>query len=176
MIPSNEERWWYKGKVDLVDAEVVLSTSRERGEERRFDILNPEMSFSLYADHQASRDEWVDDLRGAKASLMVSLNVMHPNSTLNSSSSTNHIRRSLQALPYQPDDDENQSAPRRGKVDHFVPAVWVPDGKTSSCMRCGRAFSWRRRRHHSRLCGRCVCATCSSRVSRLFLIDTEQTY
>lgn len=168
IVSGLEERWWYKGKVDLVDAEVVLSATRERGDERRFDVLNPEMSFSLYADCESSRDDWVEDMRGAKASLMISLNVMHPNSTLTSSASTNHIRRSLQALPYQPDDGENESQLRRGKVDHFVPAVWVPDGKTSSCMRCGRAFSWRRRRHHCRLCGRCVCAGCSNRVSEPF--------
>ena len=31
-------------------------------------------------------------------------------------------------------------------------------GRTSSCMRCGRSFGWRRRRHRCRLCG---CASCS---------------
>ena len=50
IVPGIEERWWYKGKVDLVEAEVVMSATRERGDERRFEILNPEMSFSLYAD------------------------------------------------------------------------------------------------------------------------------
>lgn len=164
-----EEKWWFKGKVDLVDVEVVLSTLRERIDERRMDILNPEMSFTLYADNEQSRDDWVSAIRSAKASLLVSLNVMHPNSTLSSSSSTNHIRRSLQALPYLPEEDETQGLPKRGKVDHFVPAVWVPDGRTGSCMRCGKAFGWRRRRHHCRLCGRCVCATCSERVSFLFV-------
>ena len=29
------------------------------------------------------------------------------------------------------------SAERRRKVDHWVPAIWIPDWKTSSCMRCG---------------------------------------
>jgi FYVE, RhoGEF and PH domain containing 5/6 len=59
-------------------------------------------------------------------------------------------------------------------VDHWVPAIWIPDGKTSSCMRCGRSFGWRRRRHHCRLCGRCICASCSGRVSPIiipFLLD-----
>jgi hypothetical protein len=31
-------------------------------------------------------------------------------------------------------------------------------------------FGWRRRRHHCRLCGRCVCAGCSGRVSATYLI------
>ena len=118
----------------------------------------------------------------------------NPNSTLTSSASTNHIRRSLQALPFPPSDGRlatmcasssldvlsvslspnrkdkgrkkgGSSAEKRRKVDHWVPAIWIPDEKTSSCMRCGRSFGWRRRRHHCRLCGRCICASCSGRVS-----------
>lgn len=161
-----EEKWSFKGKVDLVDIEVVVSSLRENGEERRLEILSPEISFAVYADTEQDRNEWVSAIRAAKASLLVSLNVMHPNSTLASSSSTNHLRRSLQALPYLPDKDE--VLPRRGKVDHFVPAIWVPDGKTETCMRCSRSFGWRRRRHHCRLCGRCVCGRCSEMV-RLYM-------
>jgi len=56
------------------------------------------------------------------------------------------------------------SAERRRKVEHWVPPIWIPDSKTASCMRCGRMFGWRRRRHHCRLCGRCICAACSGRV------------
>lgn len=163
-----EERWWFKGKAELVDSEVVLSVSREPGDERRLDILNPEMSFALYADCEQLRDDWVSALRSAKSSLLVSLNVMHPNSTLASSSSNQHIRRSLQALPYLPEEEEGQVLPKRGKVDHFVPAIWVPDGRSASCMRCGKSFGWRRRRHHCRLCGRCVCAGCSERVGKFY--------
>ena len=129
------------------------------------------------------RDDWSGAIRNAKASLLMTLNVTHPNSTLTSSASTNHLRRSLQALPFHPgdhrlDDGEDDKrkkrkgrdkdkdkcrSERRGRVEHWVPPIWIPDAKT--CMRCGRGFSWRRRRHHCRLCGRCVCASCSERVS-----------
>ena len=108
------------------------------------------------------RDQWVSGIRNAKESLMISLNVIHPNTTLTSSSSTHHLRRALQALPYSPDEEDQK--PRRGKVEHFLPAIWIPDGKTDSCMRCGRTFGWRRRRHHCRLCGRCICSGCSGKV------------
>ncbi|KLO20105.1 hypothetical protein SCHPADRAFT_992213 [Schizopora paradoxa] len=158
-ISISEDKWLFKGKIDLVDVEVVVSPPRDNGEERRLEILSPENSFAIYADTEHDRDQWVSAIRAAKASLLVSLNVMHPNSTLASSSSTNHLRRSLQALPYLPEKDED--LPRRGKVDHFVPAIWVPDGNAETCMRCGRSFGWRRRRHHCRLCGRCVCGRCS---------------
>jgi len=157
-----DERWVYKGYLDLVDVEVVVSRSMEPGEERRFELLSPQQSFAIYSANEEERDEWSTAIRNAKASLLVSLNVMQPNSTLTSSSSTNHLRRTLQALPYAP--EENGQRPQRGKVDHFVPAIWIPDGKTQSCMRCGRTFGWRRRRHHCRLCGRCVCGSCSSKT------------
>ncbi|KAI0066576.1 hypothetical protein BV25DRAFT_1849149 [Artomyces pyxidatus] len=164
---AGEEKWWFKGRAELVDLEVVVTPPTELGEEMRFEVLSPEGSFAVYAVSEDERDEWATAIRNAKASLLVSLNVTHPNSTLTSSASTNHIRRTLQALPHLPEEDGKR--PKRGKVEHFVPAVWIPDGKTESCMRCGRTFGWRRRRHHCRLCGRCVCASCSG--STFFIAD-----
>jgi hypothetical protein len=149
---------------------------------------------------EADRDDWSTSIRNAKSSQLVSLNVTHPNSTLTSSSSTAHIRRSLQALPYAPSDhrlgtireqsqpsskihgrgtskeDIRRNSERRAVVEHWVPAIWIPDGKTDECMRCGKEFGWRRRRHHCRLCGRCVCHACSSRVSSLFHLQVVRDY
>ena len=45
---STDERWVYKGRLDLVDVEVVVS-SEWGGEQRRFEVLSPEGSFALYA-------------------------------------------------------------------------------------------------------------------------------
>ncbi|KAI9454923.1 hypothetical protein BJY52DRAFT_1282748 [Lactarius psammicola] len=165
---NGEERWWFKGKADLVDLEIVVTPS-DVGEESRFEVWSPEGSFAVYATSDDERDEWSTAIRNAKAALLASLNVIHPNSTLSSSASTNHLRRTLQALPHLPEDAGNR--PRRGRVEHFVPAVWIPDGKTESCMRCGRSFNWRRRRHHCRLCGRCVCASCSG--STFYIVDSD---
>ena len=177
---SCDERWWFKGKAELVDLEVVVTPPTDVGEECRLEVWSPEGSFAVYAGKspvkspffafilfvfpasEVERDEWSTAIRNAKAALLASLNVTHPNSTLSSSASTNHLRRTLQALPHLPEDAQNR--PRRGRVEHFVPAVWIPDGKTECCMRCGRPFGWRRRRHHCRLCGRCVCASCSGSV------------
>ena len=177
---SCDERWWFKGKAELVDMEIVVTPPTGVGEECRLEVWSPEGSFAVYAGKnfkkyipfihltfvfpasEGERDEWSTAIRNAKAALLASLNVTRPNSTLSSSTSTNHLRRTLQALPHLPEDE--RSKPRRGKVEHFVPAVWIPDGKTEWCMRCGRPFGWRRRRHHCRLCGRCVCASCSGSV------------
>lgn len=200
---ATTEKWTYQGKVNLIDLEVVVSRSPANSEaeadlDRRLEILSPEHSFAAYALSESARDEWASVIRGAKASLLVSLNVMHPHSTLTSSVATTHLRTRLIAAAYDPmeegdeegikdiegktvavawasDDITRKAKPRatngderpmRGMVDHFVPAIWVPDGKTDVCMRCSRVFSWRRRRHHCRLCGRCVCAKCSDRVSQ----------
>jgi FYVE/RhoGEF/PH domain-containing protein 5/6 len=131
---------------------------------RRLAHLPP--SLTSGADSEEERDEWVAAIRAAKAALLISLNAMHPNSTLTTSRSTAHIRRTLQALPHLPEDEAAGKRPRRGRVEHFVPPIWIPDAKTANCMRCARSFGWRRRRHHCRLCGRCVCSGCSGMVGR----------
>ncbi|OCH93011.1 hypothetical protein OBBRIDRAFT_772455 [Obba rivulosa] len=169
-----DERWVYKSHVDLVDLEVVVTPAPEAGDEQRFEILSPQRSFAVYASSEEERDDWCMAIRNAKSSLLVSLNVMQPNSTLTSSASTNHLRRQLQALPYSPEEDGRK--PKRGKVEHFVPAVWIPDGKTESCMRCGRTFGWRRRRHHCRLCGRCVCGGCSEKTFYVMDPNVKDTH
>ncbi|KAG2011267.1 signal transducer [Coprinopsis cinerea AmutBmut pab1-1] len=194
-MASSDEKWVYKGRTDLVDLEVTVGSVI--GEERRFEVLSPDGSFVVYAASEDEREEWVSSIRQAKAHLLVTLNATNPNSTLTSSSSTNHIRKSLQALPFHPSDDrlaalgsegnhkvltpispkkakglvgkKDKKDEVRRKVDHWVPPVWIPDGRTNECMRCGKLFGWRRRRHHCRLCGRCVCADCSGRT--FFIAD-----
>ncbi|KIJ53730.1 hypothetical protein M422DRAFT_201968 [Sphaerobolus stellatus SS14] len=164
---DDEERWSFIGRIELVDLEVVNRIGKDETEKTRFDILSPGISFAVYAGNEQERDEWTEALRSAKSSLLVSLNMMHPNSTLTSSEATTHLRRALQALPDTSDDGPTQ---HRGHVDHFLPAVWVPDSKTESCMRCSARFGWRRRRHHCRLCGRCVCTGCSGKT--FFITDS----
>ncbi|KAL0955221.1 hypothetical protein HGRIS_004123 [Hohenbuehelia grisea] len=187
-----EERWVYKGHTNLVDLEIIVSPLHEDDEERRFEVLSPGGSFVLYAAGEQERDQWTSSIRQAKSQMLVSLNVTHPHSTLTSSASTAHVRHSLQALPFPPSDEriatirgnslgrkkgskfkDKKSKPteRRGKVEHWVPAIWIPDEKTEGCMRCTKPFGWRRRRHHCRLCGRCVCAACSERT--FFISDPK---
>ncbi|KIL57220.1 hypothetical protein M378DRAFT_399735 [Amanita muscaria Koide BX008] len=180
-----DEKWVYKCRLELVDVEVVVA-SEWGGEQRRFEILSPEGSFALYAGTEHDRDEWVSVIRHAKAQVLVSLNATNPNSTLTSSSSTHHVRRLLQALPFPPENyrlttlhegstgkRNSEKGERRSRVEHWVPAIWVPDEKTRECMRCGQTFGWRRRRHHCRLCGRCVCATCSAKTFYIADLDAK---
>ncbi|KAE9389732.1 FYVE-domain-containing protein [Gymnopus androsaceus JB14] len=220
-----KEQWLFKGKIDLVNLEIVIDTSvgiEEEGEEGdgelewRWEVLSPQGSFVLYAVSAQDRADWTTLIRQAKSQQLVALNAQHPNSTLTSSEATQHVRRTLQALPFAPNDvrmqevgldkvlsrlstgsgngasveehhegkgkgrdtkshkkssskDKKASNPvwhkeRRSRVEHWVPAIWIPDEKAEGCMRCGKTFGWRRRRHHCRLCGRCVCSSCSEKT------------
>ncbi|CAE6536460.1 unnamed protein product [Rhizoctonia solani] len=188
---SSEERWRFRGVANLMDVEVVVSPRNAM----QIDFLSPEGSFALYASTYDEREEWINAIRSSKATLLATFNVTHPDSTLTSSSSTTHLRRVLQALPYPPgeatirgarelvaprrsilgrsrlrqrepvvsegneDADTESSQPgqtafakqsktekrkeRRGRVEHYVPPIWVPDREASVCMRCQAAFGWR---------------------------------
>ncbi|KAG8829352.1 hypothetical protein FRC17_006716, partial [Serendipita sp. 399] len=181
---SEDERWWFRGKLDLLDLDIVLPVATF-GEEGRIEVHSPAMSFSIYCDSADERETWASAIRAAKQSRLDAMNSTNPNSTLTASWSNQHLRLALQALPYAPDEsspatpqkkksgkkDKSKQLPKRGHVEHFVPAIWVPDSKTDSCMRCGGVFGWRRRRHHCRLCGKCVCANCSSKT---FFITSKE--
>lgn len=46
---NGEERWWYRGRAELLDIEVVVSPIiSSPGEERMLEVLSPEGSFTLY--------------------------------------------------------------------------------------------------------------------------------
>ena len=46
-LGSNDDKFVYKGRVELVDLEVVVGSALE--DERRFEVLSPEGSFVVYA-------------------------------------------------------------------------------------------------------------------------------
>lgn len=51
---NGEERWWFKGKAELVDLEIVVTPS-DVGEESRFEVWSPEGSFAVYAGKPRSK-------------------------------------------------------------------------------------------------------------------------
>ncbi|KAH7096750.1 hypothetical protein BKA62DRAFT_745007 [Auriculariales sp. MPI-PUGE-AT-0066] len=176
-ILDERDRWTYKGRADLLDIQVVVpiggggedDVEVGGGGGARFEILGPDGSFACVAANETTRDGWVSSIRAAKQQWLSSTYNVAGDSTLTSSQSTKHLRRALQAIPAEED---------RETVEHFVEPVWVPDGKTPSCMRCGRNFGlqamgmggWRRR-HHCRLCGRVVCSSCSAKT--FFIYDPK---
>lgn len=49
----------------------------------------------------------------------------------------------------------------------LVPPEWVPDHTCSQCMACHAPFTFLRRRHHCRSCGKIFCSRCSSHLAPL---------
>ncbi|XP_016312363.1 zinc finger FYVE domain-containing protein 9-like [Sinocyclocheilus anshuiensis] len=63
---------------------------------------------------------------------------------------------SLGALPVQRCSSLGTTAPQ-----------WVPDSQAPACMKCGSKFSFTKRRHHCRACGKVFCVACCDLRFRL---------
>ncbi|KAF3701633.1 Zinc finger FYVE domain-containing protein 16 Endofin Endosomal-associated FYVE domain protein [Channa argus] len=50
---------------------------------------------------------------------------------------------------------------------------WVPDSKAPNCMNCYQRFTFTKRRHHCRACGKVYCALCCSRKCKLRYLEKE---
>uniref|UniRef100_A0A8C7UBN1 FYVE-type domain-containing protein n=1 Tax=Oncorhynchus mykiss TaxID=8022 RepID=A0A8C7UBN1_ONCMY len=50
---------------------------------------------------------------------------------------------------------------------------WVPDSEAPNCMNCCQKFTFTRRRHHCRACGKVYCAMCCNRKCKLKYLDKE---
>lgn len=55
-----------------------------------------------------------------------------------------------------------------------VAPTWVPDADASSCMECASRFTFTKRRHHCRACGKVFCSTCCNLKSRLAYQDNKE--
>nr|XP_015218372.1 PREDICTED: zinc finger FYVE domain-containing protein 16 isoform X1 [Lepisosteus oculatus]XP_015218376.1 PREDICTED: zinc finger FYVE domain-containing protein 16 isoform X1 [Lepisosteus oculatus]XP_015218384.1 PREDICTED: zinc finger FYVE domain-containing protein 16 isoform X1 [Lepisosteus oculatus]XP_015218391.1 PREDICTED: zinc finger FYVE domain-containing protein 16 isoform X1 [Lepisosteus oculatus]XP_015218395.1 PREDICTED: zinc finger FYVE domain-containing protein 16 isoform X1 [Lepisos len=50
---------------------------------------------------------------------------------------------------------------------------WVPDSEAPNCMNCRQRFTFTKRRHHCRACGKVFCAGCCSRKCKLKYLEKE---
>ncbi|XP_072129841.1 zinc finger FYVE domain-containing protein 9 isoform X1 [Mobula birostris] len=55
-----------------------------------------------------------------------------------------------------------------------VAPVWVPDSQAPNCMRCEMKFTFTKRRHHCRACGKVFCAACCSLKHKLSYMDMKE--
>ncbi|XP_069556732.1 zinc finger FYVE domain-containing protein 16 isoform X1 [Brachyistius frenatus] len=51
--------------------------------------------------------------------------------------------------------------------------AWVPDAEAPNCMNCYQRFTFTKRRHHCRACGKVYCAVCCNRKCKLKYLDKE---
>ncbi|XP_068562494.1 zinc finger FYVE domain-containing protein 16 isoform X2 [Cebidichthys violaceus] len=50
---------------------------------------------------------------------------------------------------------------------------WVPDAEAPNCMNCYQRFTFTKRRHHCRACGKVYCAVCCNRKCKLKYLEKE---
>ncbi|XP_040612927.1 zinc finger FYVE domain-containing protein 9 isoform X1 [Mesocricetus auratus] len=55
-----------------------------------------------------------------------------------------------------------------------VAPVWVPDSQAPNCMKCEARFTFTKRRHHCRACGKVFCASCCSLKCKLIYMDRKE--
>ncbi|XP_007898142.1 zinc finger FYVE domain-containing protein 9 isoform X2 [Callorhinchus milii] len=55
-----------------------------------------------------------------------------------------------------------------------VAPVWVPDSQAPNCMKCEAKFTFTKRRHHCRACGKVFCAACCSLKCKLSYMDMKE--
>ncbi|XP_053169621.1 zinc finger FYVE domain-containing protein 9 isoform X3 [Hemicordylus capensis] len=55
-----------------------------------------------------------------------------------------------------------------------VAPIWVPDTQAPNCMKCEARFTFTKRRHHCRACGKVFCAACCSLKCKLLYMDRKE--
>ncbi|XP_014113719.1 PREDICTED: zinc finger FYVE domain-containing protein 16 isoform X1 [Pseudopodoces humilis] len=51
--------------------------------------------------------------------------------------------------------------------------LWVPDSEAPNCMKCQAKFTFTKRRHHCRACGKVFCGSCCKRKCKLQYMEKE---
>ncbi|ODQ49843.1 Dbl homology domain-containing protein [Saitoella complicata NRRL Y-17804] len=110
-------------------------------------------SFVVYSATAKEKEEWMEAISRAKEDHLrarMTLRVVD--------------RRKLQPST------ESTCASDRPVVRNYSAPVWVPDDRAPECQLCNQPFTMFRRRHHCRLCGKCICYGCSTKQ---FLIPSQ---
>ncbi|KAM3938233.1 zinc finger FYVE domain-containing protein 16 isoform 2-T2 [Leptodactylus fuscus] len=72
---------------------------------------------------------------------------------------------------------EAMARPEYEAMDNPVPGqrqpTWIPDSEAPNCMNCSTRFTFTKRRHHCRACGKVFCAVCCSQKHRLQYLEKE---
>ncbi|KAF6736147.1 Zinc finger FYVE domain-containing protein 9 [Oryzias melastigma] len=87
---------------------------------------------------------------------------------------------SLSARPPESPDNDLQAGQQGGLSRKAASAlgdvapVWVPDSQAPVCMKCDVKFTFTKRRHHCRACGKVFCAACCSLKCKLAYMDRKE--
>ncbi|KAM8838484.1 zinc finger FYVE domain-containing protein 9 isoform 1-T1 [Synchiropus picturatus] len=84
--------------------------------------------------------------------------------------------RAAQSSAESPDNDLQAGQQGRKPASSLgeVAPVWVPDSQAPVCMKCDVKFTFTKRRHHCRACGKVFCAACCSLKCKLAYMDRKE--
>ncbi|XP_058267579.1 zinc finger FYVE domain-containing protein 16 isoform X4 [Hemibagrus wyckioides] len=92
--------------------------------------------------------------------------------------SSDHIygHEELSEPPPYPGEVSGEAVDQSGTEDRGLgwrQPPWVPDSEAPNCMKCGQKFTFTKRRHHCRACGKVYCAICCNRKCKLKYMEKE---
>ncbi|KAM6230934.1 zinc finger FYVE domain-containing protein 16 isoform 2-T3 [Porphyrio hochstetteri] len=68
---------------------------------------------------------------------------------------------------------ENTESPKISAALSWKQPLWVPDSEAPNCMSCQVKFTFTKRRHHCRACGKVFCGGCCKRKCKLQYMEKE---
>ncbi|NWT95817.1 ZFY16 protein, partial [Urocynchramus pylzowi] len=68
---------------------------------------------------------------------------------------------------------ESAEARRAPAALSWKQPLWVPDSEAPNCMNCQAKFTFTKRRHHCRACGKVFCGSCCKRKCKLQYMEKE---
>ena len=105
-------------------------------------VISDQKSLRLIAMDSRERDEWLASFREA----------LEHRTAVN-------MRRDKLASRITPSLQRQSSSVESSSFEEAP--IWTPDNRFRACVLCHSDFTFMRRRHHCRACGRLVCGTCS---------------
>nr|XP_060617692.1 zinc finger FYVE domain-containing protein 16 isoform X1 [Anolis sagrei ordinatus]XP_060617693.1 zinc finger FYVE domain-containing protein 16 isoform X1 [Anolis sagrei ordinatus] len=91
-------------------------------------------------------------------------------SSYNNSDTQSKENNGSSILPVIP---ESAAAVEQATVLGQKQPPWIPDSEAPNCMNCQAKFTFTRRRHHCRACGKVFCTSCCNRKCKLQYLDKE---
>ncbi|NWI98083.1 ZFY16 protein, partial [Pitta sordida] len=68
---------------------------------------------------------------------------------------------------------ESTEMPKTPTALSWKQPLWVPDAEAPNCMSCQAKFTFTKRRHHCRACGKVFCGSCCKRKCKLQYMEKE---
>ncbi|XP_064625104.1 zinc finger FYVE domain-containing protein 9-like isoform X2 [Lineus longissimus] len=115
----------------------------------------------------ASPSRFEDDVMG------VTTTTLPPNVGISSSPVQEGATSAPAVLVTEPTYPQPPPASPVSQIGKVAP-IWVPDSEAANCMQCDSKFTFTRRRHHCRACGKVFCSNCCNLKSKLPYMDNKE--